>query len=85
MSLNRLTDHDRKQSIEALLFVSGDALSLKELSLGLGEPADRVKSMLEELMNEYLDRGGRFFLLKKEGIIISLKRTLQLFRRYSVI
>ena len=43
MSLNYLADKHLKQSLEALLFVSGDALSLKEVALGLGEPMSRVQ------------------------------------------
>ena len=65
MSLDHQTDHSLKQSIEALLFVSGDALSLKEVSLGLGEPMNRIRSMLEELMNEYSGRKGGIFIEKK--------------------
>ena len=86
MNPKRLTEHVLKQSVEALLFISGEGLNLKEVSLGLGEPQDRVKNVFKKLMDEYSEREGGIFI-ERQGEHYQFKtnpsifQTIQLFLR----
>src|SRR3990172_10396942 len=54
---------DLKSKIESILFISGDALSIKQIKRALGEEVDndKIKKALEDLGKEYQDRGIRIF------------------------
>ena len=53
-------------ALEAILFAMGDSVSLKRLSLALGEEEERVQGLLEELSRRYenSDRGLRLLCLE---------------------
>lgn len=60
-----------KSSIESLLFVSGDPLTLKDISNALEVSAKTIKEILDEMMNEYDE--------EKRGIkLISINGEFQL-------
>ena len=86
MNSKRITDHQLKRSVEALLFISGEGLSLKETSLGLGEPQNKIKNIFENLMYEYSEREGGFFI-ERQGEHYQFKtnpstfQTIRLFLR----
>ena len=54
---------DLKSKIESILFISGDALSIKQIKRALGEEVDndKIKKALEDLVEEYQNRGIRIF------------------------
>ena len=54
---------DLKSKIESILFISGDALSIKQIKRALGEEVDndKIKKALEDLGKEYQNRGIRIF------------------------
>jgi len=54
-----------KKSIEALLFVYGEPLSLREIAKMVGIKEDEVSRVLDELKNEYQEKG--IVLLAHEG------------------
>lgn len=53
-----------KQEIESILFVTGEAVSEKKLAKVLGKSEEEIKQALEELRNDYHDRG--IVVLQKE-------------------
>jgi len=63
-----LEDHQLKSAIEALLFVSGNPLSLDRL-MGLFEEAapERIETQIEALRQEYNDRGAGIMLAELAG------------------
>lgn len=54
-----------KSALEALFFAHGEPLSLKKISSILGEKERGINSLLEELKNDYRDRG--LTLMEKNG------------------
>ena len=60
---------DLKSKIESILFISGDALSVKQIKRALGEEIDndKIKKAVEDLGKEYQDKGLRI-LSKEERI-----------------
>jgi len=60
-----------KGKIEAILFVAGEAVSLKELSRALRVEDRELKQALKELQDEY-DYNQRGFLLKRFGDNVQL-------------
>lgn len=49
-------NYNLKSAIEALIFVSGEGLTIKEMAAGLNEEAERVETILNSLVDEYLER-----------------------------
>lgn len=49
---------EKKSIIEALLFVSGEPLTLAELKTATELPENEIKQLLEELILEYRERAG---------------------------
>ena len=56
---------DTKQSLESILFLQGEPISVERLSKLLGEKKEQVTRALEELREDYKERG--IVLLEKEG------------------
>jgi segregation and condensation protein B len=52
-----------KSAIEALIFISGEGLSVREIAVGLNEEVERVEMLMNTLVDEYQEREG--------GIVIS--------------
>ena len=57
----------QKGIIEALLFVSGEPLSLKELALNLESSSKNIEKVLEELIEEYQDKDRGIKLIRING------------------
>ena len=83
MNPKRLTGQGIKQSVEALLFISGEGLSLKEVSLGLGESQDKIKNVFKKLMDEYSKREGGIFI-EKQGEHYQFKTSPSVFQTIQV-
>lgn len=49
---------EKKSLIEALLFVSGEPLTLADLKNGTDLPETELKQLLDEMMAEYINRDG---------------------------
>lgn len=62
-----------KSTIESLLFVSGDPLTVKDLSNALAISIKTTKSILEEMINEYEDekRGIKLISINGEYQLVS--------------
>lgn len=56
-----------KANIEALLFVSGDGLTLKEISDGLERSKEESETVLHSLIDDYLEREGGIFIKESAG------------------
>ena len=63
----KLSEIELKNSIEALLFVSGDGLSARDISDGLKEPTRRVKDTLQQLVEDYTHKSGGIQIEYKSG------------------
>lgn len=57
-----------ENNIEALLFLKGEPMTIKQLSKTLKEPEDKVKSAIDYLQNNLSGRGIR--LIKKEDSVM---------------
>ncbi len=66
-----LLEGNDKGRIEAILFVAGDAVSVRDLSRALGQDEKKVLKTLNELGSEY-DFNQRGFMLKRFGDKIQL-------------
>ncbi len=53
-----------KSAIEALLFVNGDPLSIKKLSLILDQPTEKIKEAISLLKEEYNENDRGFHLIE---------------------
>ena len=62
---------NEKGRIEAILFVAGDAVDIKDLARALGLEEKRIRKVLRELESEY-DFQQRGFMLKRFGSKIQL-------------
>ncbi len=61
-------DHQKlKANVEALLFVSGEGLSLKEIADGLDKPKEQVETIINSLIDDYLEREGGIFIKESGG------------------
>ncbi|RME92904.1 MAG: SMC-Scp complex subunit ScpB [Candidatus Hydrogenedentota bacterium] len=58
---------DLKDSVEALLFISGNGMSIKELADGLQVTPDEVRLVLDSLMDDYEEREGGIFIRESSG------------------
>src|SRR5688572_18057283 len=58
---------DLKSTIEGLLFISGEGLTLSDIAKGLGEENERVKMLLDSLIDDYLERDGGIVLRESGG------------------
>lgn len=56
-----------KSQIEALIFVSGDGLTIKEIVSGIDAAPEDVETVLNSLVDDYLERGGGIFLQESGG------------------
>lgn len=56
-----------KSVIEALLFISGDGLTVGEIATGLNENPDHVQLALDSLADEYREREGGILLEEIAG------------------
>lgn len=56
-----------KSVVEGLLLVSGKGLSEKEVSQGLSQDIDTVRTVLESLVDDYLERDGGVLIKKIKG------------------
>ena len=62
---------NEKGRIEAILFVAGDAVEIRDLARALGMEEKDAQKVLKELQSEY-DYGQRGFLLKRFGTKVQL-------------
>ena len=62
---------NEKGRIEAILFVAGDAVEIRDLARALGMEEKAVQKVLKELQSEY-DYEQRGFLLKRFGTKVQL-------------
>lgn len=53
-----------KSAIEALLFISGDGLSVKEIASGLTTEENKVQMLLDTLLDDYLERDGGIIIVQ---------------------
>ncbi len=56
-----------KNSIEALLFISGEGLTSKDISDGLQEPIKKIREALNILVEDYMAKSGGIYIEKKQG------------------
>lgn len=56
-----------KASVEALLFISGDGLTVEELASGLQEDPAQIQIILDSLADEYHEREGGIVLEEVAG------------------
>ena len=68
---NATVEGNEKGRIEAILFVAGNAVEIRELSKALNMEEKRVQKILNELESEY-DFEQRGFLLKRFGTKVQL-------------
>ena len=62
-----------KSRIEAVLFISGKALSVDEIADVLGEPAEDIEMQLLELIMDYSSRDGALEVDDEDGYIIQVR------------
>lgn len=62
---------NEKGRIEAILFVSGDAVEIRDLARALGEDEKKVRKTLNDLESEY-DFNQRGFVIKRFGTKVQL-------------
>lgn len=55
---------EKKSLIEALLFVSGEPLTLSEMKNSTDLPEPELKQLLDEMMAEYTDRNSGLFIVE---------------------
>ncbi len=53
-----------KAAIEALLFVNGDPLSLKKMSLIINQPTSKIKEAIAELQEDYNENERGFHIIE---------------------
>lgn len=53
-----------KSAIEALLFISGEGISVKEIASGLKEEESEVQMILDTLLDDYLERDGGIIIVQ---------------------
>ena len=58
---------DLRNNIEALLFVSGEGLSESEVARGLGQEPGIIKTVLESLVDDYVERYGGILIRNIRG------------------
>ena len=63
--MNDLTEV--KNIVEGLLFISGKGLSISEIKKGLDVPTEQVKTVLESLIDDYLERDGGIQIKESGG------------------
>src|SRR3990172_4631423 len=64
----RVEDHQLKSAIEAIVFVSGNPLSLDKLKSIFEEaPAEQIEAQVRLLQQEYIDRGSGLMLAEVAG------------------
>ena len=62
---------NEKGRIEAILFVSGDAVEIRDLARALGEDEKKVRKTLNDMESEY-DFNQRGFVIKRFGTKVQL-------------
>ena len=77
--LNKAIKDKFFSAIESLLFVHGDPISLKDISVVLGEEVDFVRLLMDEfeLLYENSNRGLKLFKIDDEKYIVKLLKTNQ--------
>jgi len=56
-----------KSQTEAILFVSGDGLSIREIADGLGQESDVIETVLHSLIDDYQERNGGLMIQEISG------------------
>ncbi|MDH4262105.1 MAG: SMC-Scp complex subunit ScpB, partial [Spirochaetia bacterium] len=56
-----------KSAVEALIFVAGEGLTIKEIASGLNQEPDRVETVLNSLVDEYLERDCGLIITEVAG------------------
>ncbi|MDH5719232.1 MAG: SMC-Scp complex subunit ScpB [Spirochaetia bacterium] len=51
-----------KNTVEALIFISGDGITISEISKGIDKPKDEIKIVLDSLIDEYAEKDGGIIL-----------------------
>lgn len=65
-----------KKLLEAVLFMSGDPLTLEEISKKVRQSSKIVKPLLDELVNEYENRNSAITIIRKEdAYYMTIKET----------
>ena len=62
-----------KSRIEAVLFISGKALSVEEIAEVLNEPAEDIEMKILELIMDYSSRDGALEVDDEDGYIIQVR------------
>lgn len=66
--MNNIPEIDSiKRSVEALLFISGEGMSVHEIATGIDKPKDSVRIALDSLVDEYLERDGGIHIQESAG------------------
>jgi len=65
--MSELEPNQLKAAIEALIFVSGDGLNIREIATGLNEEPERVETVLNSLVDEYLERDCGLIITEVAG------------------
>ena len=78
-----MTEKQYKSAIEAILFAAGDSVDILRLSQALELSESEVKSLLDELVNEYakLNRGITIIKLNNSYQMVSVKEYAQFVRK----
>jgi len=56
-----------KAAVEALIFVSGDGLTAREIAAGINEEQSRVETVLNSLVDEYHERDCGIIIVEAAG------------------
>ena len=56
-----------KNAIEALLFISGDGLTVSEIANGLNQKKEKIQLIVDSLVDDFIERGGGIILQEAGG------------------
>ena len=59
--------HQLRKSVEAMIFVSGSGLTINEIAQGLDQSPSDVETILNTLLDEYMEREGGIQILDTNG------------------
>lgn len=62
-----MENKDYKSILEALLFISGEILTISSIKDIIGLPEDNIKNLFSELINEYQERNAGILIVEIAG------------------
>ena len=65
--MSDLDIHKIKSAVEALIFVAGEGLTTKEIAAGLNQDVERIETVLNSLVDEYLERDTGIIITEIAG------------------